>query len=245
MVIIDAHCHIGRGLHYHREVADLLHEMDENNVDRAIICASGSHIVVDNREGNDMVAAAVADHPDRLIGFACVNPWYGERACEELRRAAGVGLVGLKLHPAMQGYHAHESLAWPIMETAIDMNLPVYIHSGTPMYSLPLQIVELAMQFPRARIIMGHMGGADFYLDVPSSAHLATNIFYETSLTCHVGFVDEIVNVAGHHRVLFGSDSPTSQQAAELRKIELANLSPSQRADVLGNNVADLLGEAR
>ena len=131
----------------------------------------------------------------------------------------------------------------PLVEAATELGLPIYIHSGTPVFSLPLQIIELAERHPASTLIMGHMGGADFYVDVPSSAHRAANVYYETSLTCHIGYVDEIVLQAGHERVLFGSDSPTSQQAAELLKIRLAILTDAQRQDVLGNNVLRLLGE--
>jgi predicted TIM-barrel fold metal-dependent hydrolase len=242
-MIVDAHCHIGETPHYRQTPDDLLRQMDANGVDRAIIVSAGRQITVDNEEGNRAVAAAVRAHPDRFYGFACVNPWYGERGVRELRRAVEDGLVGLKLHPSMQGYWAHDPLVYPLVEAATDLGLPIYIHSGTPVFSLPLQIIELAEQYPASTFIMGHMGGADFYVDVPSSAHRATNVYYETSLTCHIGYVDEIVVQAGHARVLFGSDSPTSQQAAELLKIRLAILTDEQRQDVLGTNVLRLLGE--
>ena len=129
-----------------------------------------------------------------------------------------------------------------MVAAAIELGIPIYIHSGTPVYSLPLQIIELAERYPDGRFIMGHMGGADFYVDVPSSAYRAPNVYYETSLTCHVGYVDEIIVSAGHSRVVFGSDSPTSQQAAELLKIRLAILTDAEREDVFGNNILRLLG---
>ncbi len=241
-MIIDAHCHIGETPHYRQTPEELLRQMDDNGVDKAVICSAGHHITVDNEEGNRMLAAAVRTHPSRFYGFAAVNPWYGERGVRELHRALDNGLVGLKLHPSMQGYWAHDPIVRPLVEAAIERDIPIYIHSGTPVYSLPLQIIELAEQYPQGKFIMGHMGGADFYVDVPSSAHRAPNVLYETSLTCHVGYVDETVLKAGHERVLFGSDSPTSQQSVELLKIRLAILTDAQREDVLGNNMARLLG---
>ncbi len=242
-MIIDAHCHIGETLHYNQTAEDLLIQMDANGIDRAVICGSGRHIVVENEEGNRLIADTVRNYTDRFYGFASVNPWYGEKAVTELRRAIDSGLVGLKLHPAMQGYPANDPIVDSIIAVAVELGLPIYIHSGTPVFSLPLQIVELAQRYPQGKFIMGHMGGADFYVDVPSSAHRAKNIFYETSLTCHVGYVDEIVLQAGHHRVIFGSDSPTSQQATELLKIQLAKLGDLERANVLGKNFLKLLSE--
>lgn len=241
-MIVDSHCHIGDGAHASQSSADLLRNMDKNNVARAIVCASGRHITVDNQEGNDLIATEVRRHTDRFYGFACVNPWYGERGIAELRRAIGEGLVGLKLHPSMQGYWANDPLVFPLVEAAVALRIPVYIHSGTPVFSLPLQIVDLAERYPEATFIMGHMGGADFYVDVPSSAYRTSNVYYETSLTCHVGYVDEIVKEAGHERVLFGSDSPTSQLEVELLKIRMAILTDEQRSDILGTNALRLLG---
>jgi len=240
-MIVDAHCHIGETPHFRQTADDLLAQMDTNGIDRAVICGSGRHIVVENEEGNRYIAEAVRKYPDRFYGFASVNPWYGDKAVAELRRAVEDGLVGLKLHPSMQGYPAHDPIIEPVVAAAIELDLPIYIHSGTPVFSLPLQIVELALQYPEGKFIMGHMGGADFYVDVPSSAHRAENVFYETSLTCHVGYVDEIILQAGAQRVIFGSDSPTSQQAAELLKIRLAKLTDVERVGVLGTNFLKLL----
>ena len=240
-MIVDAHCHLGETPHYGQSAEDLLRQMDANGVDRAVIVGSGRHIVVENEEGNRSIAETVHRYPDRFYGFACVNPWYGEKAINELRRAVTEGLVGLKLHPSMQGYWANDPIVEPVIHTAIELRLPIYIHSGTPIYSLPLQIVELAEKYPAGTFIMGHMGGADFYVDVSSSAKRAPNLYYETSLTCHVGYVDQIIVQAGHQRVLFGSDSPTSQQAAELLKVRLARMTDAQCKDVLGENFIHLL----
>ncbi len=240
-MIVDAHCHLGETPHYKQTAEDLLRQMDANGVDRAVIVGSGRHIVVENEAGNRFIAETVRRYRDRFYGFACVNPWSGEKAIAELQRGVADGLVGLKLHPSMQGYWANDPIVEPVIQAAIELRLPIYIHSGTPVFSLPLQIVELAEKYSTGTFIMGHMGGADFYVDVPSSAKRAPNLYYETSLTCHVGYVDEIVAQAGHRRVIFGSDSPTSQQAAELLKVRLARMTEAQRRDVLGENFLQLL----
>src|SRR5690606_15265555 len=131
-MIVDAHCHIGETPHFRQTADDLLAQMDTNGIDRAVICGSGRHIVVENEEGNRYIAEAVRKYPDRFYGFASVNPWYGDKAVAELRRAVEDGLVGLKLHPSMQGYPAHDPIIEPVVAAAIELDLPIYIHSGTP-----------------------------------------------------------------------------------------------------------------
>ena len=80
-MIVDAHVHIGTTLHHFRPIEvtadDLLREMDANAIDLAVLCPAGAHLAVHNREGNDLVAAAVQAHPDRFIGLATANPWLG------------------------------------------------------------------------------------------------------------------------------------------------------------------------
>ncbi len=89
--------------------------------------------------------------------------------------------------------------------------------------------------------IAGHMGGADFYVDAPFSLPRADNIWLETSLSCHAGYVREAVEAAGPARVLFGSDSPTSRMASELTKIRVLELGDEVERQVLGANVQGLL----
>jgi len=241
-MIIDAHAHIGESPYARQTADDLLRQMDTTGVDRTIICPMGAHLVVHNRDGNNLIAAAVRAHPDRFIGFATVNPWYGQDALDEIDRGVDqLGLVGLKLHPAMQGFEADDDLVLPIVERAIAHNLPMYIHSGTPVYSLPLQILEIATRYPEGRFILGHMGGADFYVDVPLTFPRAGNVWLETSLTCHAGYVAEAITQVGAERVMFGSDSPTSEIASELTKIRVLGLSEEILPRVLGGNIHDLL----
>ena len=82
--IIDAHCHVGEGFGMRLLPDDLLQAMDANGVERAVICPMDRFIAVENEAGNDYVASLVRVHPDRFIGFATVNPWYGEEGVAEL-----------------------------------------------------------------------------------------------------------------------------------------------------------------
>ncbi len=241
--IIDSHCHVGQSPYVDQPVETLLAEMDEAGVEKAIICAIGSHLVINNEEGNDFISGVVKKHPDRFLGFASVNPWYGEKAVEELKRSiTGLGLSGLKLHPVLQGFQANEKIVFPVIEEAIRLGVWIYIHSGTPVCSLPLQILELAQKYPEAKFIMGHMGGADFFLDVPEPCAKVSNVYLETSLTCHPVFVKEAIEKLGSERVMFGSDSPTSDMKTEIEKIKVLNLSDKELNNVLWRNAHRLFG---
>lgn len=241
-MIVDAHAHIGSTSYATQTVDDVLREMDAAQVERAVICPMGAELAVRNSAGNDAIADAVRAHPSRLLGFATVNPWFGRDAVAELDRAIDqLGLSGLKLHPVVQGFEIDDDVVLPVIERAAELGVLVYVHTGTPVLALPLQLLELATRYPEVRFIAGHMGGADFYVDVPLSFPRATNVWLETSLTCHAGYVAEAVAQVGAERVLFGSDSPTSRMASELTKIRVLELGAEAERLILGENVRALL----
>ncbi|HWK26596.1 MAG TPA: amidohydrolase family protein [Solirubrobacter sp.] len=241
-MIIDAHAHIGSTPYVTQTVEDLLRELDAAAVDRAVVCPMGAELAVRNRDGNDRMAAAMRAHPDRLTGFATVNPWWEAEALTELERAVTqLGLPGLKLHPVLQGFQIDDDLVLPVVERAIELGVVIYVHTGTPVLALPLQLLELASRYPEGKFIAGHMGGADFYVDVPLSFPRADNVWLETSLSPHAAYVEEALTTVGAERMLFGSDSPTSRIASELFKIGLLELAPEVEAQVLGGNAHALL----
>jgi hypothetical protein len=240
--IIDAHCHIGQGRYKRLDPSELIAMMDENGIERAVVCPVEEHITVYNREGNDYILQAVQDHPGRLIGFATVNPWYGDRAVEELRRAIGEGLRGLKLNSTLQGYFINDEIVYPLMEAAQELDIPVYFHTATPIFSLPLQLADLAGEFPGVRFIMGHAAASDFWIDAAPAARMFDNIFIESSLRSGSAVLRNLVDELGAERLMFGSDTPCSTMAVELAKIDSLELSPADKEMVLAETALRVLG---
>jgi uncharacterized protein len=242
-LIVDAHCHVGIGHDYGQTPGELLAEMDRHRVDRAVLCPVDRCIAVDNREGNDYVLAAVAAHPDRFYAFATANPWYGDRAVAELRRALDAGARGIKLHPPLQGFLLCDELVYPLIELAEERSVPVYFHTGTPAFAQPTQLTELALRFPRVPLIMGHMGSTDFKTDAIPAALDAGNVYLDTSWILPQ-LVTRAAAAVGEDRLLFSSDSPLSTLSLELGCRQAADLSETARARLMGGNILRLLGEA-
>ena len=103
-LVIDVHSHPGPGGNLHwlgGEVDDMLRSMDISGTDYACF-SSYEAIGPDFVEGNDLVAAAIRDHPRRVIGFAIPNPRYPQLAMRDLRvRVEDQGFKGIKIHPAV------------------------------------------------------------------------------------------------------------------------------------------------
>jgi len=240
MMVVDAHAHVGAGARRTLTPDALLRAMDENGVAKAVVCALEQYLTVFNSEGNDYVAELVAQYPDRFIGFAGVNPWYLEKGVQELERSRELGLRGLKLNSALQGFFPHEAMARPLLSRAGELGMPVYFHTTTPPFAMPFQIKEVACLFPQVTFILGHCGFADGWTDVVAAARDCPNIYVETSLI-GTPTLGGVIEALGADRVIFGSDVPESSLSVELAKIALLNLDEPSRRKILGANVLGLL----
>jgi predicted TIM-barrel fold metal-dependent hydrolase len=242
--ILDAHVTAGETFMGHVDPGRLVAEMDEQEVRQAAIAPADRWLAVDNREGNDSLGAWLRQWPDRFWGYAAANPWFGARALDELERALGAGLIGLKLHPARQGYMLLEPIVEPLVALAGRRGVPVYVVTGVPVASLPLQLAELARRHPEANFIMGRSGRTDFALDLLPAARQAPNLFLETAYNAP-GLVEAMLREFGASRVLFASDAPFTNLALEIRKLDRLQAGPAERAALFGGAWLALLGHTR
>ncbi|NIM45409.1 MAG: amidohydrolase family protein, partial [Nitrososphaeria archaeon] len=97
--------------------------MNEGRVDKAVIFGAGPYLFP---QFNKMIAETVNKYPDRLIGFARVDPYEGEKAVDELAHAVkDLGMKGLKLHPLFQGFRIDSPVVHTVLEEVRKMDIPV------------------------------------------------------------------------------------------------------------------------
>jgi predicted TIM-barrel fold metal-dependent hydrolase len=177
--MIDCHTHVGERRHFSAAFiddmvrawgpqADPARSLEEHweavaPVDKAIVLAfAAPRIGFD--VPNEYVADYVAQHPEKLVGFASVDA-NDPVAVAQLRRGVEMGLRGLKLAPTYQGFDPLSTAALEVCEAAEDLGLPILWHQGTTFvrtaelrWALPLQIDQVAIRFPRLKIVIAHMG---------------------------------------------------------------------------------------
>ena len=113
---------------------------------------------------NRYVADYVNRFPQKLIGFAGIDPTQ-PGAVEELREArAELRLRGLTIAPANQDFHPADSRAMDIYAEAEKLKMPVLIHAGNQFtrqgkmeYARPYLFDEIARTFPNLRLILAQM----------------------------------------------------------------------------------------
>jgi predicted TIM-barrel fold metal-dependent hydrolase len=241
-MVIDGHVMIGASRAATLDVGTLLATMDRLGIDLTLVAPPEKNMPVRNREGNELTTHAAAESNGRLLAYAVASPWLGSEAVEELERAHARGARALKLDPALQGFDLLDGAVDPLLAFAVDAGWPVYIRTGTPPHSLPLQVALLATRFPAGRFVLGKSGATDFSHDGPAALAYADNLYADSS---HVEWPTALV--AGDaarfgSRVVFTTDAPFAEPAVELARVVEAPVRADAREAVLGATFAGLLG---
>lgn len=239
LAIVDAHAYLGEGRHLSLSVDDLLAQMDEAHIERSVVVPVDHYLAVHNREGNDLIRSVVRAHGDRFTGMATANPWFGDAAVDEVRRALDEGLSGLVIHSVYQGFRLGDHVVDPILEVVAELGVPVYAHTGTAGQAEPFHAVDLALRFPSVNFVMGHAGSSDYGEDAVRALEFAPNIWLETSRNGPANF--GLWKVKGCvSRVVFGSSAPEYIPALEIETLcDLLTEVEDQEA-VFRNNIHDV-----
>lgn len=281
-MIIDSHCHAWPFWPYQPPVPDpehrgrieqLLHEMDVNGVDRAVIvCAE----IDRNPENNAYVADQLRRFPARLEQFADVDSMWSPTyhlpgAAERLRRAAERWPIKGFTH-----YLADEDDgAWLTSEDGLaffgvarELGLIASI-SCQPHHQPAIRGV--AERFPSLTVLIHHLGAVKAnegprrpgLREVLASARLPnihvklSGFAYCTQVTWDYPYSDTIPVVRaeyesfGPHRMCWGSDYPvalssmTYRQALEVFRAHCTFVPPADQAWILGGTLERLLAQAR
>ena len=241
---LDAHVRIGRHRDCSLEVDELLSIMDSVGIARAMIAPSEAQIAVDNRAGNEATAGAAQASAGRLLAYAVANPWRGDAAVEELRRAYDAGAVALAVDSSLQGFDLLDGLIEPLLGFAADVRWPVYVRTGSPPGHLPLPLALVARRHPEINFIMGRSGATDFWIDAAPALRDAPNLYGDTSYAPWDTVLSEFQHddEIGADRLIFSTDLPYATAQGEVKRIVDWPLSDQERAAVFGRTMAGLLG---
>lgn len=85
------------------------------------------------KEANDFVAAAVKKHPKRFAGFTALPTAAPDKAAAELERTVREhGFSGAMINGHIRGRYLDDKFFWPILERAVALNVPIYLHPTQP-----------------------------------------------------------------------------------------------------------------
>lgn len=140
-------------------------EMD-GVVDKAILMGLKSWDTFGVDIPNEYLADIVKKYPDKFAWCCCVNPTE-EGALEEVRHCVeDLGAIGLgEIGPSYGGFLANDERCFPIYDKAQEWGIPLVIHCGPSqprnlrmVYGDPLQVDDIAINFPELKIVICHLG---------------------------------------------------------------------------------------
>jgi hypothetical protein len=228
--VVDAHSHMGarKKLAIHQippimkfMAEDMLQSMDDAGVDGVVTFAIGIGEPSDYRETNQYIAGVMKQHPKRIHGFMRLSPGNGPKdTLKVLDEGIKLGLKGIKIHPLIEHCPANDKeKVYPLMEAAQHHGLTVLFHCGLGEDASPKRIGEVAKDFPKLPIIMGHSGLVEGVREVVEIAKRCENVHMDSSGVGWLPFFCESISWAGPDRVLYGSDHPFNPMDWEIEKI--------------------------
>ena len=242
-MIFDIHAHFGETKFADRTITAeiILKIMDASGIDKAILLPTIS-------TGRIIPAAKMQEEvskaPDRLVGFALVNP-KDPNAVDDFDEAVNrYGAKGLKIHPVYMALAADDEVwVYPLIQKARELKVPVMFHSGEAPYATPWQIGLVAQDFPDVTIIMEHMGcDAMVFTDAAiKMARRADNLILGTTGVVYDFPITKAVNAIGADRVVFGSEMPMNNPVHEIQKIRDTKISDEDKEKILGLNILRIL----
>ncbi len=194
-----------------------------------------------------------------LFSLGAMHPEF-EAYSSELKRISKNGITGIKLHPAYQDTDLDDIRFLRIIEKASELGLTVVIHAGLDIGIMPhnfssvKHICKVLKEVAPEKFVLAHMGswkgwdevekslcGEKVYLDTSfslGSYEPPEGMFVPESETKMLGEEQflRIVKKHGANKILFGTDSPWSEQKSTLEKIKQLIPDEREQAAVLCEN---------
>jgi len=250
-VYIDADCHVAADPQGIAVDADtVVQRLDSVGVDRAVcwpMLTYTRQIAADNAA----ISEAARRYPDRIIPFGGINPRLGiAESHDELTRCLEeYGMRGIKLNGARDEYYIDDpELGMPFVRRIAEAGLVLALHCGANDFERthPFRIAAISDAFPELQILVVHMGGA-------AAPHLHDAVIAYAQRYPTWRLIDSeadyrkvlsALELLGPERICYGSDTPFCPMRYEwgIRQVVYQDLEPHAREQVLGGNIARLLG---
>ncbi|MBA7676420.1 hypothetical protein ES703_84661 [subsurface metagenome] len=234
---------------------ELIASMDKVGIDISVIVNTGWTTHELCVETNDYILESIARYPKRLIGFCAVQPQSPEAAIVEIERCAKGGMRGVgEMRPDMQLFDlGDEEATQPIADALRKHKLILLTHASEPVghdypgkgIITPDRLYPFITSFPDLTIVCAHWGGGlPFYALMPEVKQAMKNVFFDTAASPFLyspQVYNQVIQLVGADRILFGSDYPLLAQARLLQEINSADLSEEEKSLILSGNARRLL----
>ena len=224
--------------------AGLLASMDAAGIDRSVVAS----IATKPQQFDPILRWSAGIASDRLIPFASVHPDAADPV-GEVRRIAEQGLRGIKMHAYYQDFDLDEDRLLPLYRAAAEEGLALLMHTGFDVAfervrkADPARTLRVLDAVPDLLLVASHWGAWEDWDEVEKHL-LGKPIYMDVSFGLQFQPRErsrEWVLAHPAEYILFGTDSPWSEQAVTLDYMRSLELDPALEAAILGGNAARLL----
>jgi predicted TIM-barrel fold metal-dependent hydrolase len=222
------------GLPFDHPVEHLIHGLAKYRLDRACVLST-TGIFLDAAAGNAATAAA-AQQDARLIPIGVADPRLNGREQVDYCKAQGFNIMAL--FPHSQGWALRNLPALGVLERLHEQKLPVMIEAGrdgdaSEIYrtldGMTMPVILLDVSLPT-------LTEAIWLLRARPNTYLATRWL------CGGDTIELLAKEVGAERLIFTSGFPISCFSSAFLTAKFAVISDTQRAQVMGDTIAGLLG---
>lgn len=213
---------------------------------------------------NIAIDAVSGDINKSVIEFGSMHPEY-ENMKQELKRLVDGGVKGIKIHPAFYQTDINEKKIKEIIYEASSLGLIIVTHAGWDIgfpeanYIKVKSLLEIDKEIGPEKMVLAHMGGWNDWENVESDL-AGSDYYFDTSFS--IGKInarpdlpepmrtynmkdDDFVRLCKKHgieKILFGTDSPWSDQKEYVEKINNLTFSEEEKERMFFGNAKELLG---
>ena len=253
-MIVDCHTHVN---HYEDESVEALptdlvrlqSAMRRHRVDAALILTS--YKVSPGRPSTRAVVEATRNLPHMHVVAGIGWATFGPADLDDLRQLLEARAIkGLKLYPGYEPFYPADPKLTPAYLLAEEFDVPVMIHTGDTYaptgkvkYSHPLHVDEVAVDFPRVKFLICHLGNP-WFRDCMEVVYKNENVYTDISGLTLGDFNDRfeaymrqqlkemILWGVNPNKVLYGTDWPLASMDSYLQFMEELKL-PARDKDLM------------
>jgi predicted TIM-barrel fold metal-dependent hydrolase len=235
----------------------LLAAMERNRVDYSLVLTS--YQVTAHRPATRDVVRRVEGLPNLFVVAGVSYLHYTQSDLSELSEFLRDGKVrGIKIYPGYEPFYPWDQRCRVLFDLCIEHDVPLMIHSGdtfTPKgklkYAHPLEVDEVAVDYPDLKIIICHLGHP-WLRDCMEVVYKNVNVHADISGLVLGNFdskferwmlkqVEEVMLYAGDPSFfLYGSDWPLTSMESYLEFMEKLDLPQRSKEQILYDNALRL-----
>ena len=232
-------------------VRGLLASMSAAGIERSVLCS----IATKPAQFADILAWSLRlreEHGGRIVPLASVHPKDHDLPAH-IEAARAAGLAGIKMHAYYQDFILDDPALFPLYEAASELGLVVVEHCGFDV-AFPrirradaTRILNLTRHFPDLKLVAAHVGGWDDWDEVERLL-IGEPVHLELSFGVNMlepARFKKMLLAHPQDYLLFGSDSPWTDQKASLEALAALKLPDALFERITGGNARRVLGEAQ